>query len=148
MPSTALPWRRLRGTMIAGNLLGAILTFFYFRVVDPESAAAAGPVSVREIAISAAVFVALVAVGYPLGRRWLSPLATLLGSGRDIPAAMSPLLRRRALQVPYVFACLSLSGWVLAGVIWGVLWPTLSDRFNPGLSLRLFFGITGIAGSA
>ena len=133
--------------MIAGNLLGAILTFFYFRVVDPDVAAAAGRVSVRDIGLSAMIFVTLVSVGYPLGRRWLSPFEALHGSGSDIPAAMSPLLRRRALQLPYVFACLSLSGWILAGVIWGVLWPTLGDRFNPGLSLRLFFGITGIAGS-
>jgi adenylate cyclase len=147
MPSADLPWLRLRGTMIAGNLLGAILTFFYFRVVDPDIAAAAGRVSVREIALSAMIFVALVSVGYPLGRRWLFPFEALRGSGGDIPAAMSPLLRRRALQVPYVFACLTLSGWILAGVIWGVFWPTLSDRFNPGLSLRLFFGITAIAGS-
>ena len=133
--------------MFAGNLLGAILTFFYFRVVDPELASEAGPVSVREIAISVVAFAGLVAVGHLLGRRWLSPFAALRGSGGEIPAAMSPLLRRRALQVPYVFACLTLSGWVLAGIIWGVLWPTPGDQFNSRLSLRVFFGITGIAGS-
>ena len=89
MPSTALPWRRLRGTMIAGNLLGAILTFFYFRVVDPVLATAAGPVSVREIAISAAAFAALVAVGQWLGQRWMTPLATFQGSDTAAPS-LSP----------------------------------------------------------
>src|SRR5262249_5589812 len=38
-------------------------------------------------------------------------------------------------------------GWVLAGVIWGVVWPTVTGGFNPRLSLRLFFGITVIAGT-
>ena len=38
MKASVLPWRPLRFTTIAGNLLGAILTFFYFRVVDPEKA--------------------------------------------------------------------------------------------------------------
>src|SRR6266511_825661 len=142
MKASALPWRPLRFTTIAGNLLGAILTFFYFRVVDPESAATAGAVGIRDIAISVVAFGALVAIGYPLGRRWVLPLR---GDGL---AATSTLVRRRALQVPYIFACLTLAGWVLAGLIWGVLWPTVtSGMFDPRFSLRLFFGITGLAGS-
>src|SRR6266542_57615 len=142
MKASALPWRPLRFTTIAGNLLGAILTFFYFRVVDPESAATAGAVGIRDIAISVVAFGALVAIGYPLGRRWVLPLR---GDGL---AATSTLVRRRALQVPYIFACLTLAGWVLAGLIWGVLWPTVtSGVFDPRFSLRLFFGITGLAGS-
>src|SRR6266545_2808463 len=142
MKASALPWRPLRFTTIAGNLLGAILTFLYFRVVDPESAATAGAVGIRDIAISVVAFGALVAIGYPLGRRWVLPLR---GDGL---AATSTLVRRRALQVPYIFACLTLAGWVLAGLIWGVLWPTVtSGVFDPRFSLRLFFGITGLAGS-
>lgn len=138
-----LPWRPLRVTTTAGNLLGAILTFFYFRVVDPESAATAGGVSLIDIAISVAAFVALVTIAYPLGRRWSSPLIGFTGD-----TVASPLVRRRALQVPYMFACLTLVGWVLAGLIWGVLWPTVaSGAFDLRLSLRLFLGITGLAGS-
>ena len=138
-----LPWRPLRVTTTAGNLLGAILTFFYFRVVDPESAATAGGVGLIDIAISVAAFVALVTIAYPLGRRWSSPLIGFTGD-----SAASPLARRRALQVPYMFACLTLVGWVLAGLIWGVLWPTVaSGAFDLRLSLRLFLGITGLAGS-
>jgi hypothetical protein len=133
-----LPWRPLRVTTTAGNLLGAILTFFYFRVVDPESAATAGGVSLIDIAISVAAFVALVTIAYPLGRRWSSPLIGFTGD-----TVASPLVRRRALQVPYMFACLTLVGWVLAGLIWGVLWPTVaSGAFDLRLSLRLFLGIT------
>src|SRR5215467_13583056 len=117
MPASSLPWLSLRITTTAGNLLGAILTFFYFRVVDPEVAAASGAVSARDVALSVAVYVALVAIAYPLGKRWLSPLLT---PPRDEAAAADPLVRRRALQVPSVFACLTLAGWILAGIIWGV----------------------------
>ena len=148
MSAPHLPWRRLRGTTIAGNLLGAILAFSYFRVVDPELASASGPVGVRDIAVSVAVFAALVGVGYPFGRRWLSPLIAQQESAGAIEAEDAPLVRRRALQLPYMFACLTLVGWVMAGIIWGVLWPTLvSGRFDARLSLRVFFGITGVAGS-
>src|SRR5215468_11495990 len=144
MPASSLPWLSLRITTTAGNLLGAILTFFYFRVVDPEVTAASGAVSARDVALSVAAYVALVAVAYPLGKRWLSPLLT---PPRD-EAAADPLVRRRALQVPWVFACLTLAGWILAGIIWGFVWPSVAaGRFELRLSLRLFFGITVLAGS-
>jgi class 3 adenylate cyclase len=145
MTAPSLPWRSLRLTTLAGNFLGAILSFFYFRVVDPETAAAAGAVRVREVVVSVAVFGVLAGIGYGLGRRWLNPLVS---TARDDEAALGPVVRHRALLVPYVFACLTLAGWVLAGLIWGVVWPTVTGGgFNPQLSLRLFFGITGIAGS-
>ena len=145
MTAASLPWRSLRLTTIAGNLLGAILTFFYFRLVDPEVTLGAGAVSVREIAISVAAFTALVGIGYPVGRRWLAPLVAQAQSGQ---ATADPVVRRRALLVPYAFACLTLVGWVMAGLIWGVAWPTVTiGAFHPHLSLRLFFGITVIAGS-
>jgi len=148
MSAPRLPWRRLRITTVAGNLLGAILAFSYFRVVDHELASASSPVGVKDIAISVAVFAALVTIGYPLGRRWASPLIAHQGPPGAIEAAGAALVCRRALQLPYMFACLTLVGWVLAGIIWGVLWPTLvSGRFDARLSLRVFFGITGVAGS-
>src|SRR5262250_1615578 len=128
MPASSLPWLSLRITTTAGNLLGAILTFFYFRVVDPEVTAASGAVSARDVALSVAAYVALVAVAYPLGKRWLTPLLT---PPRDEAAVADPLVRRRALQVPSVFACLTLAGWVLAGIIW----PSVgAGRFEPHLS--------------
>src|SRR5215468_3493405 len=145
MGTASLPWRSLRVTTMAGNFLVAILTFFYFRVVDPEVATATGHVSATEIIISVAVFAALVAVAYPVGRRWLAPLVAQAEGGQ---ITTDPVVRRRALTVPYAFACLTLVGWVLAGFIWGVIWPTVtSGAFNARISLRLFFGITVIAGS-
>jgi adenylate cyclase len=56
-------------------------------------------------------------------------------------------VRRRAIMVPYVFAALSLAGWVMAGLIWGFLYPVLWGIFSPGRSLRSLFGITCVAGT-
>src|SRR5262245_32930436 len=103
MTSAVLPWRTLRITTTLGNLLGAVLTFFYFRLIDPEVAQASGSVSIREIAISLALFAVLVAIAYPVGRRWLAPLVAQAQSGQP---SKDPVIRRRALLVPYVFACL------------------------------------------
>jgi hypothetical protein len=44
MPTRDTAWHRFRGTTIAANFLGAVLTFFYFRFVDPEMAAVPGRV--------------------------------------------------------------------------------------------------------
>ena len=145
MTPATLPWRSLRLTTMAGNLLGAILTFFYFRVVDPEVTQGAGAVTLREIAVSVVLFGVLVSIGYTIGRGWLAPLVAQAQSGQP---STDPDIRRRALLVPFGFACLTLVGWVFAGLVWGVAWPTVTDgAFNPRLSLRLFFGITVIAGS-
>jgi MFS family permease len=43
-------------------------------------------------------------------------------------------------------AGLSLLGWTLAGIIWGVIWPLLAGVFTPYHSLRQLFGNTVIAG--
>ena len=44
--------------------------------------------------------------------------------GAEVPLADETLLRR-ALMLPFMFAGLTLAAWGLAGVIGGVLWPTL-----------------------
>jgi hypothetical protein len=44
-------------------------------------------------------------------------------------------------------AALSLGGWALAGVAFGVVWPWLQGTFFLGNALRLIFGITVVGGS-
>jgi hypothetical protein len=34
-------------------------------------------------------------------------------------------------QFPYFLAGLSIVGWTLAGLIWGVAWPLLAGVFSP-----------------
>jgi adenylate cyclase len=147
MPTRDSAWHRFRGTTIAANFLGAVLTFFYFRFVDPEMATVAGRVGFWEIAYSLAAFGAIVAVGYAYANRWMEPLLRQLARGGQIPEAEAPLLRRRALLLPYMFAGMTLAGWVLAGLAWGVLWPLLVGGFDLRRSLRAVFGITVVAGS-
>jgi adenylate cyclase len=50
-------------------------------------------------------------------------------------------------MVPYVFAGLAFAGWILAGLIWGVLYPVIWGFFTPARSIRSIFGITCVAGT-
>ena len=127
---------------LPANLLGAVLTFGYFRYIDP--AAFARRPGLGELLYSIVFFGALVGVGYWLGHRWSRPLM----AGPPPPGPEGDDVRRRAIQVPWVFAALHVVGWILAGLIWGLLWPLLAGVYEPAQALRSIFGITVIAGSA
>ena len=51
-----------------------------------------------------------------------------------------------ALLFPYVLAGVSVVGWLLAGMLWGVVWPFLAGTLAPHRVARAFFGNTVIAG--
>jgi class 3 adenylate cyclase len=134
--------RRLLRINGIGNLLGAVLTFVYFRFVDMADARESGMVTPFEIVYFIAGFAVIAAVGYVYGIRWARPIiAARTGAGLD------PEVRRRAILLPYTFAGITLVGWVVAGLMWGVLWPLVSGHFSLGRSLRSIVGITGIAGT-
>src|SRR5262245_34772883 len=118
-------WLRTPGVTIAANLVGAILTFFYFRFIDEGARRGAASVGPWEIAYSLVAFAILSAVGYRLVRRWAGPLWAF-DRRASLPPAELPLLRRRALLFPYAVAAVTALGWLLAGFIWGVLWPWLA----------------------
>jgi adenylate cyclase len=126
------------------NLLGALVTYGYFRFVDPAALAQAPRLGPGEILYFVVCFGGLVLVGYWLGQRWSRPLA----AGTAPPGPAGDGIRRRAVQLPWVIAGIHLAGWTLAGLIWGVLWPVLTGRFELAQALRAVFGITVIAGSA
>ena len=125
--------------VLAGNLLGAMITGAYFNHIDPRATEIGGPSSLRSLPLFTLGFLVVAAIVYAVGRPWFRPLA----APGDPPSALA---RRRALLVPYVLAGLTLGGWVLAGVLWGVVWPLLAGTFTPTRSARLVFGITGIGG--
>src|SRR5437660_17408 len=75
--------------------------------------------------------------------RWARPL----GHADTAAGPEAAIVRRRAILVPYMFAALSFGGWILAGLVWGVLYPVLWGIFTPARSLRSVFGITCVAGS-
>ena len=129
---------------LPATLLGALLTYGYFRFIDPAALTASRRLGPGEILYFIVFFGALVTVAHRLTRWWSRPL--LAG-----PPALGPAgddLRRRAIRLPWVIAGINLIGWALAGLIWGVLWPVLTGTFDAAQALRAVFGITVIAGSA
>src|SRR4030095_6652948 len=80
-----------------------------------------------------------------LSRPWTRPLDRVADLPM-LPPAEAALVRRRALLLPYFLAGLNFTGWVLAGVAWGLAFPLMAGTFEPSSSLRLIFGTTVIAG--
>jgi class 3 adenylate cyclase len=131
--------RSIAGIALVGNLLGALLTFFYFQFVDPIGRET--PVEPAEIAFFAVAFSALMGLVYWHGRQWTLPLMAGAGT-RD------PEVRRRAATFPLGLAALNALAWVAAGVLWGVVEPLMLGRFTVSSAVRLMFGITVVAGTA
>jgi adenylate cyclase len=125
------------------NLLGAVVTFAYFRYIDPGLVSTRPP-GPAEILYFIVFFGSLLALGFWLGLRWSRPL-------RAGPPPAGPAgddVRRRAVQFPWAIAAIHAVGWTLAGLIWGVLWPLLVGVFEPDQAIRTVLGITIVAGSA
>ena len=127
------------------NLVGALVTFAYFRFVDYHAIESTPMPSVGEIVYFVGGFVALIAIGVGLGVLWNRPLA---GPLPPPPGPTGDLMRRRAIQLPYFVAGVTLLGWVLAGGVWGVGWLLIAGLFTPMHALRMLFGIVVISGSA
>src|SRR4051812_12693580 len=106
---------------ILGNLAGAPLTFVYFNFLGP-SARGGRPSGGAAVWVFFVVsFFMLAVAGRMLGAHWTRPVVQVEGA---IPeGAQGEELRRRALLVPGFFAGLSFMAWLLASLIWGVLWP-------------------------
>jgi len=135
----------VRRISAAGNLIGAVLAFCYFRFID-HAAADLPRVGLADITYSVVAFGLILLAGIWWGNRWTRPLAEWSGQP-SAPAPMVDLVRRRALLLPYAIALLTVAGWILAGVAWGVVWPLLDGSFSPARAVRQVFGITVVAGS-
>jgi class 3 adenylate cyclase len=128
--------------MVLGNLGGAVLTFIYFREVDPI----AGRVEIgpAELLFFVLGFTLLSVVGRLASGRWMRPVL----QREAVPTGpWSPFARRRALLMPAFMALLTFSGWAAAGLVWGVLWPLLAGSFVLESALRQVFGITFVSGT-
>ncbi len=133
---------KLRWTQLLGNLVGALLTWFYFRFVDFTAPQFQARISGGEIVFFVVCFGGLLAAGIVWGSRWARPLGS-----RPATSAPAALVRRRAVMVPYVFGAVAFAGWIGAGLIWGVLYPVLWGFFTPARSIQALFAITGVSGT-
>lgn len=141
-PPNPAPVLRLVNTV--GNLIGAVVAFLYFRLID--SKLASPHLGVHEIVHSVLAFAALAAVAFAFTSWWTAPIGRL-AVGRVRSEADAALGRRRALLLPYVLAAVSFTGWVLAGMIWGFAMPWAMGReISLYPALRQMFGATVIAG--
>jgi len=75
--------RTLFGSTVPQNLLGAVVTWVYFRYIDPVTAVRG--VDPVYIAFSIVAFAVLIGVGYQLGRRWTRQL-TAAAMGHEAPS--------------------------------------------------------------
>jgi hypothetical protein len=135
----------LRTINSVGNMLGATIAFLYFRVIDP-SYSAGMRLGWIEITYSALIVAVLIGTGHVYTARWLRPLARAGVGDPTLTAADMPLVRRRALLFPYLLAGVSLFGWTMAGLIWGIALPLAMHHFSWMDVLRQLFGVTVIAG--
>src|SRR5437879_3941581 len=140
-------WRRVPWILVVGNLVGALLTFLYFRVIDLPSAGPSRDLGPWEIGYFVVGFSALVAVAWVWVRTWISPLVKAQAVVAELPQAEARLVKQRALMLPPMLAMVSFVAWIAAGVIWGVLWPVIAGVFAPERVWRTVFGITVVAGS-
>jgi adenylate cyclase len=143
--------RAVRGRNIwlslGANLVGAVITFLYFRYIDDVGTADGPRPGLAELAFFVVGLGLLVGAGAWLGIRWTRPVSAYAAATRaGGPVVADAQVRRRALMLPQVIAVLAFAGWALAGIIWGVIWPLLAGTFTPDTALRTMFGVTAIAG--
>src|ERR1700754_5044600 len=95
--------RRLARLLVLGNLGGAVLTFVYFREVDPIRGGV--EIGLAELAFFAVGFSLLSVVGRAASAWWTSPVTRVeVGQAEG---ATDPVARRRALLMPAFMALLT-----------------------------------------
>jgi adenylate cyclase len=131
--------RRLRfiARAQALNMLGAVLSFVYFRLIDPLTSDR--PVGWADVAFFIGAVTVLGVIGTVLGTRAARPL---LQPARNEPHEV----RRAAIMLPYTMAAMAMLGWTLAGILFGVFWPWLTDTLSVRGALRVLFGVTVLGG--
>jgi len=129
--------RRMISVITPVNLAGAVLVYIYYRWVDHHTLHYSRMPTAGEVIFSVVAFAALAYVGYRLNLRWSAPVRESMGA----EGVLSDLARRRALQVPFGAARISAIGWLLATIIWGVVWPLIDGTFSVAHALRMMLGM-------
>ena len=119
------------------NVVGAVLSFVYFRVIDPLSSER--PLGWADVAFFVCAVALLGGAGVMIGT-WLA--RPLLHPERHEPREV----RRAAIMLPYTMSAVAIFGWTLAGILFGVFWPWVTGTLSIRSALRGLFGITVLGG--
>jgi adenylate cyclase len=125
----------------AANLTGAFTAFLYFTFIDLSGRAEAAGTTGATTAFFVVGFAVIAAIGIALGNRWARPI-----SAPD-PDIDDPVVRHRALLMPWAVGVISIIGWSMASVVWGVILPAIVGTLSWRRFLHTFVGTTLISGS-
>ena len=141
MSGSLRPRPLLTPLIVAANGVGAIVTYCYFMFIDLPRQHPHTVGTAADIAFFVVSLTVLLALGI-----WLTlPMRVpALDQRVDVD---DPGIRRRAVALPVRVAGISALGWFVAGLVWSVLWPLLTDTFSLTRVLRQMIGITIIGGS-
>ncbi len=126
---------------VFGNLIGVLLTFAYFALLQPEPA----PGSVTEsllakVVILAAVWMSAVAVIAPINLSWAIPLVREIkrklqphgvGATQDVDIDRLRVLAGDLLKLPVRLAGTTLVGWIIGATTFFVIGHSLPPKLYP-----------------
>ena len=147
---------RINLVSVAGNLIGALLTFLYFAYIDVDLKMSQDPGPMLNYVIffiigTSFIFFVIVSID----KWWSRPLyhdprGELSKNGSN--GLYSEGLKRKALKLVPMMAGTTFLGWIMAGFIFGMLMPVILHAFfgAPPMtlteSLKTIFGITIVGG--
>jgi class 3 adenylate cyclase len=125
----------------AANLAGALASWLYGTYIDVSLRTETVGMRLATAVYFVIGFAVIAALVITVGRRWAGPVI------QDGPALDDPVVRRRAVALPWIFTAVSAGGWLLASVVWGVVWPALLGHASLARFLRTFVAVSLIGGS-
>ena len=128
--------------IVAANAVGAIVTYCYFMFIDlaiREHQHTVG--TAADVGFFVVSTIALLALGI-----WITVPLRVPAPDQHVDID-DPSIRRRAVALPVRVAAVSALGWGVAGLVWSVFWPVLTDSFSLPRVARQMVGITLVGGS-
>ena len=128
--------------MLTSNLVGAVLTFFYFYNLQS--------VTTEGLEIRILILIGLSVIGNRVSSWYLAPLWTWYLADTNRDQAAPPRIRQLALNMPVINAGITMGLWVLAGLVFGllVLFEPSTGEIQWGTFFLVLLGSAFIAGRA
>ena len=142
--------------IVTGNLIGAILTYLYFSTIRANEPLAAGVPSFYGhlfFGIGTALLIFTFVSLTRLRSSYIFRIADNIISIKEVDDDTARKLKKDAIQFPSLTAGVTFLVWIIAGFIFGLLEPVITQALwgvkPPDLAecLRRFFGIVCLGGS-